>query len=242
MIWSQEKSISSSRCIFNTVGHHSIGPGNVHNPARRACGIGFLPCGYLSIPKGMFIQTSIINYKIWLLSLKLAERTNWQLHISDFLASYFMHVWPMFIHLLSQPWWFQSLFSVLMGISTMQSIQLNLILLTIRNKCGLLVLFRTGVQSMQSVIFTSIAHVLIYCYVDVMLGLAAWTTSPLIGKHMRRLSFSSNYSTLVLFGTSMVFGQMLLYVRHVTLSSSDGKITIFFSHLPMIAHVPIFIN
>lgn len=32
-----------------------ISPGNVHNPARRAHGIGFLPCAFLPIPKGMLL-------------------------------------------------------------------------------------------------------------------------------------------------------------------------------------------
>ena len=32
-----------------------ISPGNIHNTARRAHDIGFLPCAFLPIPKGMFL-------------------------------------------------------------------------------------------------------------------------------------------------------------------------------------------
>jgi hypothetical protein len=50
--------------------------------------------------------------------------------------------------------------------------------------------------------------------VDVMLGLVTWTTSWLISERTRRLTYSSTHLTLVLFGTSMAFGQMLWYVKH----------------------------
>jgi hypothetical protein len=41
-----------------------IGPGNVHNPTRRAHGIGLLPCTFLPIPKGMLLRLSIISCQV----------------------------------------------------------------------------------------------------------------------------------------------------------------------------------
>ena len=101
-----------------------------------------------------------------------------------------------------------------MGISAVWSIQLDPILPTTQNKCGLLVLFRTGVQSTQSVIFTAQAYVLVYCDVDVMPGPVTWTTSLLISERMRKPTSFSDFLTLVLSGMSMAFSQMLWYVRH----------------------------
>jgi hypothetical protein len=49
-----------------------IGPGNVGNSTRRAHGIGFLPCAFLPIPKGILLDFSSIRMLI-LSSLQASE-------------------------------------------------------------------------------------------------------------------------------------------------------------------------
>jgi hypothetical protein len=38
-----------------------IGPGNVDNAARRAHGVGLLPCAFLPIPKSMSVRYFIVE-------------------------------------------------------------------------------------------------------------------------------------------------------------------------------------
>lgn len=64
-----DKTVASVATGHQTFHPVYVGPGNVHNTTRRAHGIGFLPCAFLPIPKGMLLQSSIINRQVRSFSL-----------------------------------------------------------------------------------------------------------------------------------------------------------------------------
>jgi len=108
---------------------------------------------------------------------------------------------------LNLQWHLRRLFGVLMVIIADQSSQLGLILQTIQNKYGLLQSSQTGVPCKKFIYLLSPADTWLCTRCDAKQGNLDDAHAYL--QHMRRVTSFWRYLTLVLFGISMDFNQML---------------------------------